>query len=416
MPKIKVLAVDDAVVMRKIITEAVSREPDMEVVGVAANGKIALDKIAQLTPDVITLDMEMPDMDGLSMLKLLRKTHTKLPVIMFSSLTRRGAEITLEALACGASDYVTKPANVGSLAECLTALTENLIPKIRIHCRHVKTETILPPKPSASATVVDKSISSFPVSRNIQPAVATPDVVKPGFALREPPLQQNTFARQPLASVQRSNGASRGKVEIVCLGTSTGGPNALADLFKTIHAGFPVPIVIVQHMPPMFTAMLAERLGQTRELKFFEGAEGMRIEAGSVYIAPGGHHMDVVRTHMGTTLRIHQGQPENSCRPAVDVLFRSVVAAYGGNVLGVILTGMGQDGMRGCELIKEQNGQVVIQDEPTSVVWGMPGSVAQAGYADCILPLEKIGDEITRRTFAGRSLASRTGKDDRGNI
>jgi two-component system chemotaxis response regulator CheB len=195
-------------------------------------------------------------------------------------------------------------------------------------------------------------------------------------------------------------------VEIVCVGTSTGGPNALADVFKNVPADFPVPIVIVQHMPPLFTAMLAERLSSTTPLKFHEGAEGQSIEAGHAYVAPGGRHMEVLR--VAGQLRVHltDAPPENSCRPAVDVLFRSVVTVCGGNVLGVVMTGMGQDGLRGCELIRERRGQVVVQDEATSVVWGMPGYVAQAGYADKIVPLNQIATEMIQRTRNCRRFAT----------
>jgi two-component system chemotaxis response regulator CheB len=190
------------------------------------------------------------------------------------------------------------------------------------------------------------------------------------------------------------------------VGTSTGGPNALAQVFKTIPADFPVPVVIVQHMPPVFTAMLAERLTAGCPLKFHEGVEGQLLEAGHAYIAPGGRHMEIQR--VGGRLQVHltDAPPENSCRPAVDVLFRSVVGVCGGNLLGVIMTGMGQDGLRGCEYIRERGGQIVVQDEASSVVWGMPGYVAQAGLADKVTPLAQIALEIKNRTLASRRLVA----------
>jgi len=356
------LVVDDAVVMRKIIAEALSRDSDIEVVGVAANGSIALQKLTQINPDVITLDVEMPDMDGLATLREIRKTHPKLPVIMFSTLTSRGAATTLDALSAGATDYVAKPSNMGNVGECIERLQTELIAKVKVHCRHLGVET---------AHTAPKIFSATP---------------------------------RPLVPVLPS--ASRTPVEIVCLGTSTGGPNALAEVFKNVPSDFPVPIVIVQHMPPLFTAMLAERLSSTTPIKFHEGAEGQLIEPGHAYVAPGGRHMEIIR--LSGQLRVHltDAPPENSCRPAVDVLFRSVVAACGGNVLGVIMTGMGQDGLRGCELIREKRGQIVVQDEATSVVWGMPGYVAQAGYADKIVPLNQIAAEIIQRTRNVRRLAA----------
>ncbi len=357
MPKIRVLVVDDAVVIRRMITEVLNQDPQIEVVGTAANGRIALQKIPQINPDLITLDVEMPEMDGIATLKEIRKTYPKLPVIMFSTLTEKGACTTLDALTLGATDYVTKPGNIGSINEGMQKLQSELVPKIKTHCRHLRVDA-----PPGDHTVFFSRLKPVQV---------------PGRAITRP-------------------------VEIVCIGTSTGGPNALADVFKNFPANFPVPIVIVQHMPPTFTALLAERLGMHSKVKFHEGREGQRLEAGHAYIAPGGKHMEVRKTGFQPTLHMHEGPPENSCRPAVDVLFRSVVAIYGASTLGVVLTGMGQDGLRGCQLLREQLGQVVVQDEQSSVVWGMPGCVAQSGLADAIVPLDKVCGEIVRRVQTHR--------------
>ena len=358
MSKIRVLVVDDAVVMRKLISETLSRDPGIEVVGVAANGHIALQKIASLNPDILTLDVEMPEMDGITTVRKLRKTHPKLPVIMFSTLTSRCAAFTLEALAAGATDYVAKPSNVGNITECIERLQHDLVAKIKIHCRHL-VETL-------------PVVAKFTTTATAKLAV------------------------RPLTSVM---------AEVVCIGTSTGGPNALAEVFKNFPADFPLPILIVQHMPPIFTAMLAERLNTHGSVKFHEGAEGQLVEPGHAYIAPGGKHMEVKRAGLTSVLHLTEAAPENSCRPAVDVLFRSAVAVYGEKILAVIMTGMGQDGFRGCELIRERGGQIVVQDEASSVVWGMPGCVAHAGLADKIVPLNQIAGEIARRTPAGRSMA-----------
>lgn len=356
MPRIRVLVVDDAVVMRRMITEALGSDPDLEVVGVAANGKIALQKIPQVNPDVITMDVEMPEMDGVTTVRELRKIYPKLPVLMFSTITLKGASATLDALAAGATDYVTKPANVGNITEGLTRLQSELIPKIKAHCRHV-----LPPAGSAAALT---PIRGSPAVNPIR--LAAPSFVAPA-------------------------------ADIFCIGCSTGGPNALATLFSAIKAPLSVPCVIVQHMPPLFTKMLAERLSKESLSRFHEGEEGQLIEAGGVYIAPGGHHMEVVRSGTHVRLRLHDQPPENSCRPAVDVLFRSVAQVYGPATLALIMTGMGQDGLRGCELIRERGGRILTQDEATSVVWGMPGYIAQAGLAEKVLPLPEIGTEVLRR-------------------
>ena len=353
MPRIRVLVVDDAVVMRRMISEVLGRDSELEVVGIAANGSIALQKIPQVNPDVITLDVEMPEMDGLQTIRALRKIYPKLPVIMFSTLTLKGAGATLDALAAGATDYVTKPANVGSVTEGLERLHADLIPKIKAHCRHVL------PAPGALPPVPRPGSSS--------PA---------GLVSMAPPLTAPG---------------------VLCIGCSTGGPNALSSFFGDISTPLPVPCVIVQHMPPLFTKMLADRLGKNSPNKFYEGEQDQLLEPGSVYIAPGGRHMEVRREGGAVRVHLHDGPPENSCRPAVDVLFRSVATAYRGATLAVVMTGMGQDGLHGCEVIREYGGRAIVQDEATSVVWGMPGYVAQAGLADKILPLPQLAGEVLRR-------------------
>ena len=355
MRKIRVLIVDDAVVVRRIVTDALSADPELEVVGTAANGKIGLAKIPQVNPDVITLDMEMPEMDGLETLAAIRKLYPRLPVIMFSTLTARGASATLDALSLGANDYVTKPANVGSVAAAQQSLRDQLIPKIKV--------------------LYNKTIQ-----RPVAPIAVKPTIVKPV---------------RPASTITSV-------IDVVAIGVSTGGPNALCEVLPAIPGSFPVPIVIVQHMPPMFTKLLAERLDKQCEIDVHEGAFNDHVLDGNAYIAPGDFHMIVKRDSKNTCLSLHQGPQENSCRPAVDVLFKSVVEIYGAGTLGVIMTGMGQDGLRGCELIREAGGQVITQDEESSVVWGMPGFVTRAGLADACLPLNEIAAEIVRRVQKGR--------------
>jgi two-component system chemotaxis response regulator CheB len=359
--RIKILVVDDSVVVRRMVSDTLSADPQLEVVGAAANGKIALARVAQVNPDVVILDVEMPEMDGLETLRRLRQTHPFLPVIMFSTMTLRGAVATLDALSLGANDYVTKPSNVGGAHQAIAQINAQLIPKIKIFC--------------AKAA----GLNFTPSARSPMPALP--------------------HSKHPAAP---SRPAAR--VEVVAIGVSTGGPNALAEVLPEFPADFPVPVVIVQHMPPLFTKLLAERLGAKAQIKIEEGAPGQALRAGQAFIAPGNYHMTVEQKDRGVRIQTNQDPPENSCRPAVDVLFRSVAQTFGAGVLGVVMTGMGQDGLRGSERIKEAGGQVLIQDEATSVVWGMPGYVAQAGLADKVLPLHLLGPEIVRKVQAGHLL------------
>jgi two-component system chemotaxis response regulator CheB len=351
MPRIRILVVDDAAVIRRLVSEELSKDPELEVVGTAANGKIALERLPQVNPDLVILDVEMPEMNGLEALKELRKTYRRLPVIMFSSLTERGATATLDALALGATDYFTKPSS-GGLEASLEVIRTELIPEIKALCK---------------------------------PATITPQLQAPA-----------AIASMPFAPSARPTGP----IEVLALGASTGGPNALADIFAQFPADFSVPILIAQHMPPMFTKLLAERLSTHSSIKVEEGSSGTVVTPGHGYVAPGDHHMVVVRDGTERRLLLHQGPAENSCRPAVDPLLRSIAEAYGANALAVVLTGMGQDGMRGCQVLREAGGQILAQDEATSVVWGMPGAVARAGLADRILPLSMIATEIVQRVRA----------------
>ena len=359
MSKIRVLIVDDSVVIRRLLTDELSKDPDIEVVGSAATGKIALSKVVQTPPDVVTMDIEMPEMDGLTAVTEIRKTHPNLPIIMFSTLSQRAAKETLEALSRGANDYVTKPANVGSAALAMQRVREELIPKIK---------TLARPK----AAILQKTTSPLPQS-----------TASAGSRFGRP---KNPF-----------------QVEIVAIGVSTGGPNALAEVMPYIPKDCPVPIVIVQHMPPVFTKCLAERLMAKAQIPIHEGQPGDVVVPGQAWIAPGDFHMLVERQGTKVVLATNQDPPENSCRPAVDVMFRSVAKVYGNAVLAVVLTGMGQDGMRGAEVIREAGGQVLVQDEASSVVWGMPGAVAQAGLAHSIIPLSQVSSEIMRKVRASQA-------------
>lgn len=356
MTKCRVLIVDDAVVVRRLVSDVISSDPELEVAGSAANGKIAIAKIPQVNPDVVTLDIEMPEMDGLQTLAAIRKQYPLLPVIMFSTLTARGAQATIEALSLGANDYVTKPANVGKVTEAIQCLRDQLVPKIKLWYRKGR--------PSEAA---------FPSTRNGPPGQILAKLASPQFL---PPVRP---------------------IDVVAIGVSTGGPNALSTVLSALPAEFPIPILIVQHMPPVFTRFLAERLNSQCDIEVREATAGELVLPGHAYIAPGDYHMIVKQDSSGIRIATTQEPPENSCRPAVDVLFRSVATIYGSGSLAVILTGMGQDGLRGCERIREVGGQIVAQDEASSVVWGMPGFVVKSGLADQVLPLKEIGLEIVRR-------------------
>ena len=363
MPRIRVLVVDDSVVVRKIVCDALSTDPLIDVVGTAPNGRLALSKIPQLNPDLVTLDIEMPEMNGLEALREIRRTYPRLPVIMFSTLTERGAAATLDALALGASDYVTKPSNVGSVVVAQQRVRDELIPKIRSLCWR------------------DTGV--------VGSGVAAPALIAGGGTPRIP----------------KPAGALRSRVDIVAVGVSTGGPNALARIIPQLPKDLPVSVVIVQHMPALFTKMLAERLNAESAVAVEEGRAGQVIAPGHVYIAPGNYHMFLRNEGGSIRLATNQAPPENSCRPAVDVLFKSVAELFGGRTLAVVLTGMGQDGLRGCEFIAEAGGQVLAQDQASSVVWSMPRFVANAGLADRILPLDQMATEIVRRVRERRHPA-----------
>ena len=369
MPKIRVLIVDDAVVVRKMLSDTMNKDPAIEVVGVASNGKICLQKIPQVNPDIISLDIEMPEMNGLEALDKIREQWPKLPVIMFSTLTQKGATATLDALSKGATDYVAKPSKASSLEEGIELIKSSLIRKIKALC---------------SETVGLDIPFNLPKPK--------PVVVHP-----EDPKNLKGFKRFH-------------RVDIVAIAVSTGGPNALAALMPVFSANFPVPIVVVQHMPPNFTKLLADRLNTKSALKIKECESGDILQPGHVYIAPGDYHMSVEQSKDDVVALVNQGPPENSCRPAADVLLRSVAKVFGRNALAVVMTGMGQDGLHGCQHIQARGGQVIVQDEASSVVWGMPGFVVKAKLTDKILPLEQIGSEIIERSLTGRLASLVTGQ------
>jgi two-component system, chemotaxis family, protein-glutamate methylesterase/glutaminase len=379
MPRIRVMVVDDSVVIRRMVADILAADPELEVVGTAANGRLALQKLPQLTPDLVTLDIEMPEMDGLETVTEIRKSWKQLPIIMFSTLSESGATATLEALSRGATDYVTKPSNVGSLALAQQRIRDELIPRIKQFCGHILRPgrpALVPPRPRAAPAPT--SVRTAPQPAGLPHAVAGE------------------------RALQARGARGTGAIDILAIGCSTGGPNALVQIIPHLPADLPVPVVITQHMPPLFTKFLADRLNAMSPLTVREAAGGEVLTPGTVWIAPGNFHLVLERRAGSVVTTLTQDPPENSCRPSVDVMLRSVVGCYDHRVLSVILTGMGHDGLHGCELVHGMGGRVLAQDEASSVVWGMPGFVARSGMAEAILPLSDVATAVVDRIRAAR--------------
>lgn len=399
---IRVLIVDDSSVVRKFICSAIEGCKELQVVGEATNGKEALELFSRIQPDIITLDVEMPVMDGIETLGHLRRKDRKIPIVMFSTLTERGARVTLEALSRGANDYIAKPSSLGGKKNAADIAIEEIRQKLIVHGRLRKGTNVTPSTPGANGQAVLNTQS--PIRAQIPPTAGAHSQRSASIvsnerstaldsattAISRPQIYTNEPVK--LREVRR-----HALVKALGIGVSTGGPNAMADIFKDLKVPFGVPIFITQHMPPVFTKMFAEKLKLVSGLEVFEAVNGQPIRAGEVYVAPGGFHMVVLDTKNGFAIGLNEDPPENSCRPAVDVMFRSLVKAYGANVLGMVLTGMGHDGVRGAEAIVKAGGDVIVQDEATSAVWGMPGAVAHAGLASCMLPLEAISGELKKR-------------------
>jgi two-component system chemotaxis response regulator CheB len=354
---IRVLVVDDSLVMRSLLRMVLASEPSIELAGMASDGVFALDAVDRLKPDLILLDIEMPRMNGLEVLAELRSRHAKARIIMCSTLTRRGARITLEALAQGATDYVTKPTAQNGAADAVATFTRDLLPRIKA--------LFLAPQPR-----------HFPGGTS---------------------SARDTLHQKP--------------PEVVVIGVSTGGPAALQTLLPMLPENFSVPIVIVQHMPQLFTTLLAERLNRECVLTVREAASGELPERGTISIARGDWHLEFAKHPFGSGRIFHLSQvaPEHYCRPSVDMLFRSAAENYGEAVIGVVLTGMGSDGLEGCKSIRTAGGRILVQDRATSAVWGMPGVVAEAGLAHHILPLPAIAGELIRLCVAQSSTLALRG-------
>jgi two-component system chemotaxis response regulator CheB len=351
---IRVLVVDDSKAVRMIVTKVFDGEPDIEVVGVAGDGAEAVTLAQQLRPDIITCDIEMPVMDGLATVSALRRLRIDVPIVMFSSLTEAGSRATLEALSRGASDYLPKPSGVNGANDAMERLRRDLVPKIRALTSHART---------------GPAVAAAPVTR-------TP-------VRRESPI------------------------DAVVLGSSTGGPAALEHVFSGFTAALPVPILIVQHIPPVFSNMLAERLDTIGATRVVEASDGMTLESGHAYVAPGGIHMVVAKAGTSYRIQLRDTEPVNSCKPAVDILFGSAAETFGSRQLAVVLTGMGRDGCNGVRAVIDSGGAAIVQDQASSVVGAMPGAVAEAGLAEEILDIGQIAGAIERRAFAARLAGAR---------
>lgn len=341
-PPIRVLVVDDSAIVRGLIISGLETWPGIVIAGRAANGQAAVDETARLRPDVVVLDLEMPVMDGMTALPLILAAHPGVKVIIASTLSQRNARISLEALTQGAHDYVPKPQS-GSLA-----------------------------------TAQD-------FHRELAEKVTALGRIEAG----------------PVTPVRVATSMMRQAPKVLAIGGSTGAPPALLSLFEALR-GLDLPILLTQHMPAGFTTLLAQQLARAGDRPCAEGEDGERIVAGRAYVAPGGFHMTVARSEAGPVIRLNQDAPEHFCRPAVDPMLRGAAEVYGPGLMAVILTGMGVDGAEGCRAVADRGGRCIVQDEATSVVWGMPGAAARTGLTEAVLPLNRIGDYVRNAAGAAR--------------
>lgn len=349
---------DDSSTMRRLIKAAIENDPRIKVVAEAKHGQDAIEQLPIASPDIVILDVEMPIMDGIDTTRAIRKISRSLPIVMFSSLTSRGAEATFDAMKAGANDFATKPVAVGHPQDAINQVQRNLIPKI--------------------VTLVSPQVFSPTVPTTIQQASRVSPVVA-----------------APQSTANKLFHFTK-NIQAIAIGVSTGGPDALEKVLSDIPRGFSLPILITQHMPPVFTKMLAQRLSEKTGHAVVEAQHDQVIEPSTIAVAPGGFHLFVERQGVSVLTKLNEDPPENSCRPAVDPLFRSFASVYGRRSLGVVLTGMGSDGLEGCKALKAVGATVLVQDQESSVVWGMPSKVFGAGLADGVLPLSDVGHTISR--------------------
>ena len=394
---IRVMVVDDSVVVRGLIGRWIDEDPALAVVASHRNGKLAVDDVARVMPDVVILDIEMPEMDGLTALPLLMAKKPDLVVVMASSLTRRNAEVSLKALSLGAADYVPKPdsnSGISTSPEFKRELVEK-IKALGLRARNRSGRPIAPRPVTASATTPASSAASTSTGSAVTTSTSATSAA--------PSATTRPFAPNPAGKAITTRPYGSAVPRILAIGSSTGGPQALTKLFQAIGPSIGrVPVVVTQHMAAAFTAILAEHIAKASGRACSEGRHGERLEAGRIYVAPGGKHMVIGRNGADPVIELNDLPPVNFCKPAVDPLFDSVSAVYGAAVLAVVLTGMGSDGANGARMIAGAGGSIIAQDEETSVVWGMPGAVAHAGVASDILALDAIGPKVVRILSGGR--------------
>lgn len=383
--RLKVLIVDDTALYRRILSDVLDGFPEVEVVGTAPHGRLALAKLEQNPADLVLLDVEMPEMDGPETLREIRQHHRSTAVIMISGSNLIAVNYTVQALEMGALDFIRKPEGVSADAS-RAELRDLLRPLIRHVQTRVNLNRVDAPEPVKSAPVVRfrSEIRSEPMLLGRPPALPT----RPPTPSRQAPAPS--------------------RFDVVGIGVSTGGPNALLEVIPHLPKDLPVPVLLVQHMPPIFTASLAEHLNQKSLLEVREAQEGEPVAAGRVYIAPGGKHMVIRRRTQsdgveGFIIGLNENPPENSCRPSVDVLFRSLAANFDGNMLSVVMTGMGNDGCEGVRAMKRRGCHCITQSEETCVVYGMPFAVDEAELSDERVPLDRIADRIASLVWKGRS-------------
>ncbi|MDR3449812.1 MAG: chemotaxis response regulator protein-glutamate methylesterase [Alphaproteobacteria bacterium] len=365
-PAVRVMVVDDSAVIRGLITRALETDPGIHVVTSANNGERAIDLLRTTPVDVVILDIEMPVMDGITAIPKLKEIDPGVQIVMASTLTQKNAEISLKALALGATDYIPKPSSreIAGADE----FQHDLIEKVKTFGAMARRKGVRQVAPGAQGAIV-----------RLPPPPPAPE--KKPVVLRPMPT---------------------GKAAIIAIGSSTGGPQALFDVVKAMGPDLPQPIVITQHMPPAFTTILADHITKQCGVACAEAVEGEVLKSGHYYVAPGDFHMLIAKKSEGPTVHLTKDPPENFCRPAVDPMLRSLVETYGGHIFVAILTGMGADGCKGSDAVVQAGGAVIAQDEATSIVWGMPGAVANAGLCSAVLPLSEIGASVRQYAMRGR--------------
>jgi two-component system chemotaxis response regulator CheB len=358
----RVMVVDDSAVIRGLLTKTLETEADIKVVSTVANGQAAVDALKRLDIDVVVLDIEMPVMDGLTALPKMLEVRPGIQVIMASTLTLKGASVSMKALSLGAADYLPKPTTTTGI-NTATEFKQGLIEKVK------------------SWGLVARKKRGLPAGTAAAPGSAPPPAPKK--------IYPGSVTLRPAAIVP-------GKVDCLAVGSSTGGPQALFALFRSIGRIERMPVFVTQHMPATFTTILAEHLAQAAGMPAAEAKDGEPVAPGRIYVAPGDFHMTVESQGAGAVVRLNKNPPENFCRPAVDPMLRSITKVYGARTLFVMLTGMGQDGLKGARELVGAGSTVIAQDEATSVVWGMPGAVATAGLCTAVLPLNEIGPYVKK--------------------